>query len=148
MFTRKELVEYSVKKWCNRDLTSKGMAINPQGDVFCVATLSGDYPNQIYYRNGRLLPKEAYYCGVYCDRAANPFDMNYAETRKNIAVTKTDGKTRFVYFFEKTEEYSDEYFFHGRYKYVDYKHIKPEDPEKKYVLIFHLAFVDSPIIHG
>ena len=70
----------------------------------------------------------------------------FHETRKNIAVTKTDGKDKFVYFFEKTETYSDEYYFHGRYKYLSHTLVQNGNPNHKYDIIFKLLYVDRPII--
>ncbi len=147
MFTRNEIIDYSVRMGCNRDLLNKGMATTPFGDVFCIATLSGDYPDEIYYANGILSTKEAHYCGVYGVRAQTRFDQNNYETRKNIAVTKTDGKHKFVYFFEKTGDYSKEYYFHGRYKYIKYEMIKSNNPAHDEEILFHLLFVDRPILY-
>ena len=150
MFTRKDIIDYSVRMGCNKDLTMKGMATTPYGDVFCIATLCGEYPDHIYFINGIRSPKEAYYCGVYGNAASSRLDIGNYETRKNIAVTKANGIDRFVYFFEKTSLHSKLYYFHGRYKYVDHEitdntfadepHAHPED------ILFHLEFVDRPDI--
>lgn len=146
ILTRKEIINYSVRMGCNKDLTQKGMATNYNGDVFCIATLSGVYPDQIYYMREKKSPKDVYYCGVYSMNARNRLDYSNYETRKNIAVTQTDGKERFVYFFEKTRLYSKEYFFHGRYKYISHEIIRSFNPEHKEEILFHLEFHDCPII--
>jgi hypothetical protein len=146
MFTRNQIINYSLKRGCTRELTQKGMVTTPSGDVFCIATLSGDYPDTIYYHNGLLSPKEVHYCGVYSKNAPNPFAMNNHETRKNVAVTKTDGKTKFVYYFEKTSYSLDQYYFHGRYKYIKDKMIKSNKEDHEFDVLFHLMFVDRPIL--
>ena len=42
MLTRDDIIDYSVRMGCNQDLLNKGMATTPFGDVFCIATLSGE----------------------------------------------------------------------------------------------------------
>lgn len=49
-------------------------------------------------------------------------------------------------FFEKTEEDLDEYFFHGRYKYIGHRLIPSINPNHKEEILFHLLFVDRPIL--
>lgn len=145
VFTRDDIINLSVRMGCNRDLMNKGMATTPHGDVFCIATLTGVYENGVYYAKGQKSPKEAFYCGVYSVRSFNRLSYNDYETRKNIAVTKTDGKSSFVYFFEKTEMYSKEYFFHGRYKYIGHDFIESNNPEHAdKEILFHLLLVDRP----
>jgi len=146
MFTRKEIVDYSVTMGCNRDLTQKGMATTPYGDVFCIATLTGAYPDGIYYDKGQKSPKEARYCGVYGKDAPDRLCKWHIETRKNVAVTKTDGVKTFVYLFEKTGLHSKEYFFHGRYKYISPEMINSINPEHKEEILFHLLFIDRPVL--
>lgn len=146
MFTRKEIIDYSVRMGCNRDLTQKGMVTTPYGDVFCLATLREVYPDGVYYRDNQKSPKEALYCGVYGIRAAHRLDPTNYETRKNIAVIETKRNERYVYFFEKTDDYSKEYFFHGRYKYLDHKIIPSDNPDRKEEIEFLLLFVDRPIL--
>jgi hypothetical protein len=147
MFTRQEIVDFSVKKWCKRELSTKGMVTALSGDVICIATLSGDYPDEVCYLHYQESPKEVRYCGVYGVGAQHRLDPNNHETRKNIAVTKTDGKKKFVYLFEKTELYSDEYFFHGRYKYKDHEFIQSSNPDHEGdEILFHLLFIDIPSI--
>ena len=50
MFTRNEIIDYTLKMGCNRDLKNKGMVVTPLGSVFCIATLSGGYENGVYYK--------------------------------------------------------------------------------------------------
>ena len=146
MLTRKEIIEYTVRMGCKRDLVQKGMVVSPSGDVFCIATLSGPYQDGIYYANRQLSPKEVHYYGVNSIRAMGPLDITDAEARKNIAVTKTNGVDKFVYFFEKTGFRSKEYYFHGRYKYVN-QHLKVNsDINRPKDIIFHLIFVDRPVL--
>lgn len=146
MLTRKEIIDYTVRMGCKRDLIQKGMVASPSGDVYCIATLSGPYQDGIYYDNGQKSPKDVYYFGVNSIRASDPLDPTDSESRKNIAVTKTDGVDKFVYFFEKTGFRSKEYYFHGRYKYMN-SHLK-ENPDIKRPkdIIFHLIFVDRPVL--
>ena len=146
MLSRKDIIDYSVRMGCKKDLLSKGMVMNGAGDVFCIATLVGVYPDGEYYKKGIKSPKEAHYCGVYGKGADGRLDYSNPETRKNVFVTRTDGIKKFVYFFEKTSKYSKEYFFHGRYKYMDHKMIKGIDSEHDEDISFHLSFVDRPII--
>jgi hypothetical protein len=146
MLTRREIIDFSVRMGCGRDLTQKGMVTNRSGDVFCIASLSGGYPDHIYCMYGKKSPKDVHYCGVYSIRARSRLDPWDSETRKNIAVTKTDGEEKFVYFFEKTRFYSNEFFFHGRYKYLSHEIIKSSNPEHKEEILFHLQFVDRPIL--
>ena len=131
---------------CTRDLTSKGYVVTPSGSVLCIATLTSGYPDRIYFEEGILLPKDVFYCGVYSISTNNPLDPTNYETRKNIAVTRTDGKNRFAYFFEKTDYDSKIYYFHGRYKYKTNKIKTDIDEETSYEITFHLEFVDRPII--
>jgi hypothetical protein len=146
MLTRREIIDFSVRMGCKRDLTQKGMVTSLSGDVICIASLSGDYPDHIYYMNNQKSPHEVYYCGVYSVRADHRLDPWDSETRKNVAVTKTDGKEKFVYFFEKTGFNSSLYFFHGRYKYLSHKLIPSLNPEHKGEILFQLSFVDKPIL--
>jgi hypothetical protein len=146
MFTRREIIDYSVRMGCKRDLAQKGMVVAPSGDVFCIASLNGNYPDHIYYMYNKKSPKEVRYCGVYSVRAGHRLDPWDSETRKNIAVTKTDGKETFVYFFEKTRFLSNEFFFHGRYKYLSHELIPSINPEHKEEILFHLLFVDKPVL--
>lgn len=146
MLSRMGIIDYSVKMGCKKDLLSKGMVMNRAGDVFCIATLVGVYPDGIYYTKGIKSPKEAYYCGVYGKGAQDRLDYSNPETRKNFFVTKTDGIVTFVYFFEKTCLYSKEYFFHGRYKYIGHEMIESIDSEHDKEILFHLLFVDRPAI--
>lgn len=92
MFTRKEIIDFSIRIWCKKDLVTKGVVAALSGDVICLATLSGEYPDGEYYRRNQKSPNEVYYCGVYSIRAECRLDPRDSETRKNIAVTKTDGK--------------------------------------------------------
>ncbi|MBU1093495.1 MAG: hypothetical protein KKH01_03440 [Firmicutes bacterium] len=108
MLTRSEIVDYSVRMGCNRDLRNKGMATTPYGDVYCIATLTV-YENGIYYAHGQMSPREALYCGVYGINAPDRLCKWHNETRKNVAVTKTDGVKTFVYLFEKTGLHSNVY---------------------------------------
>ena len=62
MFTRNEIEDFSVRIWCKRDLGTKGMVTSVSGDVICIATLSEDYQNGIYYTRNQKSPKEALYC--------------------------------------------------------------------------------------
>jgi hypothetical protein len=144
MFTREEIVEYSVRMGCNKDLKNKGMVTTPYFSVFCLATLSGDYPDLIYYKNGQKSPRDVYYCGVYGVRSCHRLDPSKYETMKNVVVTKTDGIEKFVYFFEKTDYSSKLYFFHGRYKYICHEMIQSNNDEHKEEILFHLEFVDRP----
>lgn len=144
MFTRRQIIDYSVRMGCNKDLTQKGMVTTPYGSVFCIATLSGVYPDPIYYYNNQKSPNDIYYCGVYGKRALHRLDQWNYETKKNVAVTKTDGLTRFVYFFEKIGIYSKQYFFHGRYKYIDHKIKDSPNEIHDNEILFHLEFVDRP----
>ena len=146
MITRKEIIDYTVRMGCKRDLVQKGMVVSPSGDVFCIATLNGRYPNGIYYPNDQRSPKEAIYCGVNSIRARNGLDNTDSQARKNVAVTKTDGIDKFVYFFEKIGLQSNQYFFHGRYKYIGYEWVKQFDTRRKDDILFHLSFVDRPNI--
>ncbi len=143
MFTRKEIVDYSVRKGCNKDLLNKGMATTPNGDVFCIATLSGDYDDTKYYSAGIKSPKEILYCGVYSIRAKHRLDEDNYETRKNIAVTETDGIGTFVYFFEKTNKYINQYYYHGRYKFITHYMVTSHNPNHKDgEIVFKLQYVD------
>ena len=146
MFTRREIIDFSARMGCKRDLTQKGMVASLSGDVFCIASLSGDYPDHIYYMNNQISPKEVRYCGVYSIRARHRLDPMDSETRKNVAVTITDGKEKFVYFFEKTGIYTKEFFFHGRYKYIGHELIQNSNPSHENEILFHLLYVDRPII--
>lgn len=145
MFTRNEIIDYALRMGCNRELKTKGMVVTPLGSVFCIATLSGGYENGVYYKNGIKSPKEVFYCGVYGISSPNRLYREHTETKKNFAVTRTDGITKFVYFFEKTRDKSDDYFFHGRYKYISYKFIESNNPDHiDGEILFHLLFVDRP----
>lgn len=146
LFTRNEIVDFSVRMWCKRDLTQKGMVLSPSGNVFCIATLSGPYRDEEYYSKGIKSPQKALYYGVNSVRATDPFDVTNSETKKNIAVKKTDGIVRFVYLFEKIDRSSDKYFFHGRYKYITYDIVKNIDPDRHDDVLFHLAYIDRPNI--
>lgn len=144
--TRNEIINLSVRMGCKRDLAQKGMVVSPNGDVICIATLTGGYPDGIYYLNNQQSPKEIRYCGVYSIRANTRLDENDSETRKNRAVIKTDGKEKFVYFFEKVNFNSNQYFFHGRYKYIRHELIRSIDPNHREEILFHLSFVDKPVL--
>jgi hypothetical protein len=144
MYTRKDIVDFSVRMGCNRDLLNKGMVTNKNGDVFCVATLRGVYPDRIYYMNGIQSPKEALYCGVYGSRAPHRLYIGSYETRKNITLKETDGVERFIYFFERIYTSSKEYYFHGRYKYMDHEMVKSNNPEREEEILFRMLFVDRP----
>jgi len=146
VFTREDIINLSGRMGCNQDLLNKGMVVTPHGNVFCLATLTGGYRDDVYFDNGIESPKEVRYFGVNSLRASHPFDMNDYEARKNIAVKKTDGKLKFVYFFERTDAYSDEYFFHGRYKYVSHDFIANTDPKRINDVLFHLILIDTPIL--
>ena len=146
MLTRNQIIDYTVRMGCKRELAQKGMVVSPSGDVFCIATLKGPYRNGIYYANGQLSPKEVRYFGVNSLRATGPLDITDAEARKNIAVTKTDGVDKFVYFFEKTGFYTNDFYFHGRYKYISYDLVDNNDENRPQDIIFHLSFVDRPVL--
>lgn len=146
MFTRLEIIDLSVKMWCKRDLTSKGMVVSLSGDIFCIATLSGPYDDGVYFAKGIKSPHEALYFGVNSIRATGPFDINDPDTRKNIAVKKADGKVRFVYLFERVDLSSDLFFFHGRYKYMKDKIIENANPDRHNDVLFYLSYVDRPNI--
>lgn len=146
MFTRQDVVDFTVRKWCKRDLTQKGMVVSLTGDVFCIATLSGGYHDGVYYSKGIKSPVEALYFGVNSLRASGPFDIGDPETRKNIALKLTDGKTKFVYLFERVDNYSDEYFFHGRYRYIKHEFIQYIDINRRADVLFHLSYIDRPKI--
>ncbi|HAX03007.1 MAG: hypothetical protein A2Y45_06200 [Tenericutes bacterium GWC2_34_14] len=144
LFKREDIVNFSVKIGCKRELHTKGMVVSVLGDVVCLATLSGDYQDQIYYMNGIKSPSEVYYCGAYGNGALSRIDSGNRETQKNSAVTLVNGKTNFIYFFEKIHEDSDFFYFHGRYKYLRYEIVKSYNPEHKEEILFHLLFVDKP----
>lgn len=142
MLLRRDIIDISVSIGCSRDLTQKGMVQNEKGDVFCVASFG--YPDGVYFSKGIKSPTVAYYCGVYSIKAKNRLDENNHETKKNIAVTKTDGLSRFIYLYEKIDTTSVEYFFHGRYKYVSYDFITSPNPEHDNEIRFKLQFIDRP----
>lgn len=144
MLKRRDIIDISFQMGCKKDLTQKGMVQNEKGDVFCVASFG--YLDGIYVPNGILSPKIVKYCGVYSILAKNRFDETNHETRKNIAVTKTDGVNRFVYFYEKRNEYTNEYYFHGRYKFLSHKMIKSDKYDHKDEVEFTLEYVDRPQI--
>lgn len=146
MFTRDEITEYSVRMGCNKDLNNKGMATTPYFSVFCIATLKGIYPNHIYYVNNQKSPQIVYYCGVYGIRASHRLDPTNYETRKNVVLKETDGIDKYAYFFEKTGFYSKEYYFHGRYKYVDHSFVESNNKKHKNEILFQLEYVDRPNI--
>lgn len=101
LFTRSDIVDFSIKIGCMRELSTKGMVTSVLGDVVCIAALTDFYQNGIYYMHNIKSPTDVYYCGVYGVNAPHRLAENDHETRKNIAVTKTDGKTNSSIFLKK-----------------------------------------------
>jgi len=122
--TRQEVIQESIKHGCNYDLKGKGMALSPNGDIFCISSNPKRYADN-HYNN---VKKTVEYWGIYPKNYTDPLDPNRAESKKNIAVLNTKDTDRYVFLYVKTNPYIDNYEFYGKYKCIDYKLTKnPSD---------------------
>jgi len=141
--TRQEVIQESIKHGCNKDLVGKGMALSPDGDIFCISSNPKKFADNHFNNVGGIVE----YWGIYPKNFTDPLDPIRAESQKNIAVLKTKDNDRYVYFYVKPNPSTDYYEFYGKYKCSDYELTKnPMDEQNRdNSILFTLRKVDDSV---